>query len=114
MRYRPLGPGGDYTIGVPFLVNTPATVGQAVLTRLKLLKGEWFVDTSDGTPWYQSILGKHHGSNPDAFIKQRILATPGVVSIAAYSSTFDGPSRTFTISATINTVYGVTTITLPG
>ena len=42
MRYRPLDANGDYTVGIPFLVNSPACVGQAVLTRLKLFLGEWF------------------------------------------------------------------------
>jgi hypothetical protein len=105
MRYRPLGPGGDYTIGVPFLVNTPATVAQAVLTRLKLWKGEWFVDVTDGTDWAGKVEGKRYG-NPDSEIRRRILGTPGVTSLAAYSSDYDGTTRKLTVNATINTLYG--------
>jgi hypothetical protein len=115
MRYRPLDANGDYTIGVPFLVNTPATVAQAISTRLKLFQSEWFMDTTDGTPWFQSILGKQFGSDPNSFIKQRILGTPGVTSILSYTSSISG--RTITVSGTVATQYGVaafsTAITVP-
>jgi hypothetical protein len=110
MRYRQLDPQGDYTIGKPFLVNSPQTVEQAVLTRLKLWKGEWFVDTSDGTPWLGTstspgVLGKQFGKDPNVYIKQRILGTPGVTAITAYSSSYDGTTRKLTIQATIATQF---------
>jgi hypothetical protein len=107
MRYRQLGLGGDYTVDTPFLINSPACVAQAILTRLKLFLGEWFVDTTDGTPWFQSILGKNY-NNPDALIKQRIIGTQGVTSIATYSSSFNGPTRALTVNTTANTLYGIT------
>jgi hypothetical protein len=115
MRYRPLDANGDYTIGVPFLVNSPNTVAQAILTRLKLFQGEWFIDTTDGTPWLQSILGKQFRSDPNSFIRQRILGTPGVTSIVSYSSSISG--RSITVSGTVNSQFGAAifsaTLTLP-
>lgn len=113
MRYRKLDADGDYTIGtgVDFLVNSPETVAQAVKTRLALWRGEWFVDTRDGTPWATDILGKRlRGRSPDSAIKQRILGTEGVLSIESYSSTFDGESRRFSVTTTISTIYGTTTL----
>lgn len=110
MRYRPLSPSGDYTIGQVFLANSPQCVAQAVETRLKLWLGEWFLDTSDGTPW-PSVLGKINGKNPDAYIKQRILSTQGVTSIVSYSGTFTGSARAYSVTATINTLYGQATVT---
>lgn len=115
MRYRPLDGNGDYTIGVPFLVNSPACVGQAVRTRLKLFLGEWFVDQTDGTPWFpvsgtNAILGKNPGSNPDTLIKQRILTTQGVLAIQTYSSYLISP-RQLVVNVTIDTLYGTTAVT---
>lgn len=113
MRYRKLDANGDYTIGTPkdFLINTPEAVAQAVTTRLKLWRGEWFVDLQDGTPWMQEILGKRQrGKSPDGAIKKRILGTQGVTELTAYSSSFDGNTRQLVISATINTLYGVAKI----
>jgi len=107
MKYRKLDNWGDYTIGKPWLVNSPDAVAQAVLTRLRLWRGEWFLDSTDGTPYSQDVLGKLYASRtPEVAIKQRILGTPGVTAITAFTSRFDGDSRQLTVSATIDTVYG--------
>lgn len=113
MRYRKLDADGDYTLGsgADFHANTPEAVAQAVLTRLRLWTGEWFVDTTDGTPWDTEILGKRlQRKNPDSAIKRRILETDGVTEITDYSSTFDGETRKFSVTATINTAYGSASI----
>ena len=115
MRYRKLDANGDYTIGTgsDFLLNSPETVAQAILTRLRLWTGEWFLDTTEGTPWMNGILGKlNQGSNPDAKIRSRILRTQGVRKILAYSSQIDPDSRALNVQATIDTIYGTTTISL--
>lgn len=110
MKYRALDPLGDYTVGKPFLSNTPATVGQAVLTRLRLWRGEWFLDTADGTPYSEDVLGKRTVRNPEVAIRQRILGTPGVTAITAFASSYDGNTRRLTVSASIDTLYGAVTL----
>lgn len=114
MRYRKLSPDGDYTLGgrQAFLVNSPETVAQAVLTRLRLWRGEWFIDVRDGTPYLQQILGNRQlGRSPDAAIKERILGTEGVRELLAFESTFDGNTRRLSVTATLSTIYGTTTLT---
>jgi hypothetical protein len=112
VRVRPLSPTGDYTIGVPFLVNTPSAVAQCIRTRLQLWLGEWFADTTQGTPYLTGVLAERYGKNPDSVIKQRILGTQGVTSIVAYSSTFDPGSRLFTVNAQVLTQYSTTPISI--
>lgn len=111
MRYRALDNWGDYSLGKPWLVNSPAAVAQAVLTRLLLWRGEWFVDTTDGTPYSEEVLGKLFGTrNPQVAIKQRILGTPGVIAITSFSSSFNGDTRELLVNATIDTAFGPATI----
>lgn len=113
MKYRKLDSAGDYVIGsgADFLVNSPEAVAQAISTRLKLWKGEWFVNKNEGTPWNQEVLGKRYaGRNPDSVIKQRILGTDGVTGISSYSSSYDGNSRQFSVTATVETQYGAVQI----
>lgn len=113
MRYRALDANGDSTFGsgeTQFYINTPDAVAQAVLTRLELLTGEWFLDTSEGTPYNPSILGKYTAATFDLAIQSRINATEGVKSIVTYSSTVNSEKRALTVNATIDTIYGQTTI----
>lgn len=112
MRYRKLDANGDYILGTggDFYVDEPAAVAQAAMTRLKLFAGEWYLDTTDGTPWRTEVLGKYTKDTYDTVITQRLISTPGVLAIATYSSTFNGPTRTLSISATLDTIYGQTTL----
>lgn len=113
MRYRALDENGDYTFGQGngnFLVNSPACVAQAVKTRLLLLTGEWFLDTADGTPYAEDILGKSNQLTRDSVIRARILGTEGVTEIVEYESSLS-PNRDFTVTARINTAFGQTTVT---
>lgn len=105
MKYRQLDAAGDFSIGT-FYTDVPNAVAQAVQTRLRLFAGEWFLDTTDGTPWRTDVLGKYTRETYDTVVQQRILSTPGVTGIAEYASAFDGNKRALTVSATINTIYG--------
>ncbi|EOQ63891.1 hypothetical protein F935_01521 [Acinetobacter calcoaceticus ANC 3811] len=109
MRYRKLSSDGDYVFGSgknDFLINSPETVTQAIFTRLKLWLGEWFADTSDGTGWNQSIVGKQSKNLYELTLHQRVLETPGVKSIVDFQSALDPETRRLTVSMTVNTIFG--------
>ena len=107
MRYRQLTADGDYMFGRlgNFLVDTPKAVAQAIMTRLMLWAGEWFLDTEEGTPYHQSILGYGTQMTRDLAIRQRILLTPGVTEIVAYSSSM-GADRRLVVTCEVSTQYG--------
>ncbi|MDV0369163.1 hypothetical protein RVO90_24945 [Enterobacter chengduensis] len=114
MRYRREDDGGDYTFGQGdgnFLINTPECVAQAVKTRFELWKGQWFLDTTEGTPYIQSVLGKQRPEVYSLAIRDRISSTPGVLSILSFDTVNNGQSRRVTFTASINTIYGQTTVT---
>lgn len=109
MKVRKISSSGDYQMGhgnADFLQDTPEGVAQNVMTRLALWRGTWFIDTTDGTPWLQEILGKHEAV--DVVLRSRILATPGVLSIDSFESILDPNGRNLSINATISTRYGQT------
>ena len=110
MRYRKLDQNGDYSMGhglSDWLVNTPATVGQAVKTRMSLFAGEWFANVNDGLP-LQAILGFGNLLQCDYAVTQVISNTPGFMDFANYQSYYNQSSRTFMPTATIDTIYGQT------
>lgn len=115
MRNRKLSPTGDYSFGNglgDFYIDTPAAVGQAVGTRLKLWLGEWSFDTSQGTPYLDGILGKHNQADADQTIQTIVNETTGMVDIQKYQSTVDTVKRNLSVQMNIDTIYGPTVVTL--
>lgn len=111
MRVRMMDADGDLQFGIgqaAFQQNTPEAVGQLVQTRLNLWLGEWFADTADGLPWATRVLGRGTTPTYDSVIQERILATPGVQVILAYRSSL--VNRRLTVSTTVQTFYGVASI----
>lgn len=114
MRVRKLLANHDYPFGGQneFFIDSAAGVAQAILTRLSLMTGEWFLDLDAGTDYAGSILGAHSQGTRDAEIRARIIDTPGVLSLDSYSSSFDPINRSFSVSAQVTTAYGQATFNL--
>lgn len=111
MRYRKLTTDGDYSFGsgnANYYVDNAEAVGQAVITRLKLLTGEWFLNDEEGTPYSTQILGNNTASTRDLAVKNRILETPGVKKLMSYASQV--VERAFFVQATIETIYGASVV----
>lgn len=113
MRYRALDPNGDYQFGRAgiFLTDSPEAVAQAIKTKLLLSSGEWFLDADEGTPYDTQILGYGTQDTRDLAIRERILNTTGVTEIVSYSSSVSADRR-FSVTATVSTRYGVTSLTM--
>lgn len=114
MRYRQITDSGDYSWGhslQDFYIDTPAAVAQAVKTRLLLWQGEWYLDIDEGTPYMTGILGKHSQAEADFTVQARITGTQGLVDIAKYDSVLLGPpTRAYSMTTTIDTIYGLTQV----
>jgi hypothetical protein len=83
--------------------------------QLRTFLGEWFLDTSAGVPYYQSILGQKDRPDEDvkgtadSIIKANILIVEGVNRILAYESELES-DRTFSATFTADTIYGPVTV----
>ena len=106
-------PNGDYDFGTgrPFLANSPGCVAQAIMTRLRLETGEWFLDVAEGTPYQELILGHNTTDTRDLALRIRILDTPGVVQISDYLSYVDA-GRAMVVVASVDTLYGAANINI--
>ncbi|WP_427112446.1 hypothetical protein [Megasphaera sueciensis] len=110
MMYRRLDSNGDYVFGGnanDFLSGTIA-VAQAIRTRLRLLKNEWWEDLEGGLPLFDKILGYNSQESAKKQIIDRILGTTGVTSIVTSDFSYDADTRTITIEAIVDTEYGNT------
>jgi hypothetical protein len=79
----------DANSGTDRLTTTLAEeVQQELLTRFRFFQGEWFLDATVGTPYYQSILGQKVPLNVVSQIfKQVISSTPGVARLLSFNLT---------------------------
>lgn len=113
MRYRKLSPSGDMTFGkqqANFHTNSPEAVGQAVMTTLKLWRGEWFLDQSVGVPYTAEVLGKGTRASLEPALRTAILNVPDVQAIEAFDVAIDPDRRAVSIKTTIETLYGTAQI----
>lgn len=86
-----------FTSGRMSLVTGPAETAQKLNARLAMTKGSWFLDTQQGTPWFQALLVK----NPSVpaltqILRSIILGTPGVKSIISMPVAYDPANRLIT------------------
>lgn len=87
------------TAGRPELVADSEAIVQSIRLRLQVFKGEWFLDESEGLPYFQEILVK----NPNTaqirrLIAERIEGTPGVVRLDSLDLRFDRAARVLSVS----------------
>lgn len=108
MLVRKLSDTDDMTYGQgrSNFIGQSAAVAQAVYTRLRLLRGEWFLDTDAGVPYLQDVTIKPANlSLAESAIKQAIIETDGIKELRAFQLLFDPATRRATVQATVTTDY---------
>lgn len=109
MRYRKLDDDDDMSFGQQqsnFYRDQPEAPAQAILTRLRLIRGEWYIDLLSGVPYQGGVLGKYTDKSADPIIRDTILKTAGVSGIASYESSYDAEIRKFSVRGVADTIYG--------
>lgn len=112
MTVRKLDENGDIVTSGTIFTTGQDEVAQTLRTRLRLFLGEYFRDITDGTPWFEQILGK--GTSLDAkeaALRNRIVRTPGVIRLTSFTTDFDVNTRKYTVTAGVLTSYGLTEVT---
>lgn len=115
MKYRPIDESGDMIIGdgAEYLTGLKA-IRQALDTRLKTYKGEWWEGDDDtALPLFTEIMGmlrtEANRERIDLLIIDRIIDTVGVLSVSNVESEYLA-GRKYSFRCTVNTVYGSTTL----
>lgn len=113
---RRLDANHDIQFGRGFqdIATTAEATAQRVTCRLLLIKGEWFLDADSGVPWWQPsdslvqpIMGRRKDlAYAESWIKKTVLETDGVASITSFFMSFDGATRSLTVSLKGTTVDG--------
>ena len=113
-KYRRLDADGDMLFGrgAESFAQGVEAVRQAIETRLKLLRGEWWERPADGLPLYQQMLGRPctqaQKELMDLLVTERIADTRSVTRVYDAQSAFDGRAYRFTCN--VQTEFGTTTV----
>ena len=86
-------------------VSGAAEVAQRVKLHLKRLLGEWFLNTTMGMAWYQSLLGGKNVNAVKLAVRNEMNNVYGVSQISEISIDFDRATRTVSLSATFTTIF---------
>ena len=100
---------GDLTItnGDLVILEGLDAIRQHVDVRLKFLLGENFLDTREGIPYFERVLGKITSLTAVSEIfRSAILNTPGVINLNNFRFDFDGVTRKLFIDFTAQTTEG--------
>ena len=80
------------------LVEGINQVRQELSSRLRFVRGEYYLDTSIGVPYYDGMLEK--GSARvilESEIKRTIFETPQVVSLVSFETVFNSSTRSYAV-----------------
>lgn len=84
-------------------------VAQRLFIKLRTFKGEWFLNTETGVPYFQSIFGKNRSkSSVDMIFQEQIMSERGVLEITEFNSLLDNARRTYSLSFRVRTEQGET------
>jgi len=80
---------------------------QDIMQRLSMYAGEWFMDVTQGVPYFQQILVKNpNQSTIDAIFGNIIMGTPGVIQLLSYSFSPNFLERVLSVTFSVMTTTG--------
>lgn len=99
----------------PRFVFTPdliTYVAQRLRENISFFLGEWFLDTRQGLPYFQRILGqKYDASLIDQIFRKAAEKTAGVSRVNSFVSSFNRQTRTLSVPTFSVTLKDGTTLT---
>jgi len=89
------------------LIDQRDRVAQQIKIRLLFFRGEWFLDTEEGVPYFQEIFKKPGDQLiVEARIKEAILEVPGVTGIKSLELDYDEQRRCLGVVGNVASIYG--------
>lgn len=101
----------DITDSELSLTSGAEAVIQDLQIRLSFFLGEWFLDTRQGIPYYQQILGKKPRLNViRAIFRKAIMTTTYVNQIEELTLDYDGATRLLVVDFAVATDFGIVSL----
>ena len=89
------------------LVDDTVQIQQNLVIRLKFILGEWYLDITQGVPYFEDFFIKNPNQiRIESVLKQEIINTPGVVELLAFDSSYEDTTRKYFVNFTVRTISG--------
>ena len=89
---------------VLLITDSVSALRQRLQIRLSTFKGEWFLNSNAGLPYFQEIFVKSSTKElVDNLVRSFILKTSGVARIKNFSSVVNRTSRSYSLTFTVIT-----------
>ncbi len=97
----------DFSSGHGSWIIEEEGVAQHVKIRLNMFRGEWFLDSSEGTPYREYIVGLKDLELAKLVIKKRIESTPNILKpLSILDVDLNTKSRKMNVSFEGRTIFG--------
>lgn len=100
--------GDIVTNGSDQLADGERATMLSVIYRLRMVRGEDFLNVTNGTPWFDGILGHVNKEDAASLIRQQILLTPAVLGVSEFDFDYDRITHKYTVNATVVSDRGTT------
>lgn len=89
------------------LVEETNQIMQNLAIRLRFVLGEWFLNVTEGVPYYEYFFVKAPNQiQIESILKDEIVNTRGIVELTSFSSEFDTRKRIFTVRFSARSISG--------
>lgn len=96
--------------GDVLMIDDSERVAQQILITLRFWYGEWFLNTTEGTPYLEYILVKQPNmAHIRQILTEQIQSVEGVKAVTNMELTFDQRERHLLVEYTADTDYGLVT-----
>ena len=88
----------------PMTYENKVTLAQRLKIKLLTFQSEWFLDTTIGIPYFQTILTRGVSKiTIDSIYQEAILSEPDVIEIVEFNSIIDTETRSYRLSFKVRT-----------
>jgi hypothetical protein len=89
------------------LVDDTKQIMQNLAIRLRFVLGEWYLDITQGIPYYEEFFRKNPNQiQIESILKQEIVQTRGIVELISFEADFDKRRRIFSVKFSARSISG--------
>lgn len=89
------------------LIDDTKQIMQNLAIRLRFVLGEWYLDITQGIPYFQSFFKKSPNQiQIESILKTEIVTTRGILELTSFDANFDPRLRIFSVKFSARAISG--------